>query len=256
MTLDPRDTANPMLPALARWRGWPRVVRPATRWRIARRRSGRIEDRLRPGSALHRMGGRPVRVMSRHQTLRSVTYAPRWAVTVQAHTSTPVSAAPAQGARSELVLARFRPAMHLVTAPAPGRPVAAVAGSGQRPASTNLTTLHTAQQVEASAPITRRLVETVVERVTREHRRIETRQQAPVIVRERASVAAEVERALTSVRERAPEQPGSPLARGNWPGGNEPVPPVGPDLDRLTDQIVSRIDDRLTAHRERMGRVF
>jgi len=28
------------------------------------------------------------------------------------------------------------------------------------------------------------------------------------------------------------------------------------DVDRLTDQIVNRLDDRLIAHRERMGRAF
>ena len=69
---------------------------------------------------------------------------------------------------------------------------------------------------------------------------------------------------------------GSPLATGRAPDGGpppsaSPAPLSGPgpgsnpanpgglpalDVDRLTDQIVNRLDDRLIAHRERMGRAF
>jgi hypothetical protein len=45
--------------------------------------------------------------------------------------------------------------------------------------------------------------------------------------------------------------PGSGAAFDAGPGG---LP--GVDVDRLTDQIVTRLDDRLIAHRERMGRAF
>jgi len=40
-----------------------------------------------------------------------------------------------------------------------------------------------------------------------------------------------------------------------------PTPDVTPaavafDLERLTDDVVARLDDRLTAHRERLGQAF
>lgn len=46
-------------------------------------------------------------------------------------------------------------------------------------------------------------------------------------------------------------EPGPGAASDAGPGG---LPAV--DVDRLTDQIVTRLDDRLIAHRERMGRAF
>jgi hypothetical protein len=46
-------------------------------------------------------------------------------------------------------------------------------------------------------------------------------------------------------------RPGPRAASDAGPGG---LPAV--DVDRLTDQIVTRLDDRLIAHRERMGRAF
>jgi hypothetical protein len=54
--------------------------------------------------------------------------------------------------------------------------------------------------------------------------------------------------------------PSASPARLSGPGpGSNPANPGGlpaVDVDRLTDQIVNRLDDRLIAHRERMGRAF
>lgn len=114
----------------------------------------------------------------------------------------------------------------------------------------------------------RRLVEDLVIRVARGHRRIEVPARQAAVIRDRASVAVEVERALTTSDRRAsgrdgtaPGATGSPRATGplsatGSPAGHAAAARTPVDLDRLTDQIVTRLDDRLTAHRERLGRAF
>lgn len=101
----------------------------------------------------------------------------------------------------------------------------------------------------------RELTESTVERVIRRRQRIESGRDSTVVMRERQNATAELERALTAANARTIDQAPA-LQSGNL---NQPGPSSiasQPDLDRLTDQIVSRIDDRLIAHRERMGTSF
>jgi hypothetical protein len=101
----------------------------------------------------------------------------------------------------------------------------------------------------------RELTESTVERIIRRHQRTESVRDTRVVMRERQNVSADLERAVRTAIARPVEAvPIAPGASSNQPG---PLPFAHqPDLDRLTDQIVSRIDDRLIAHRERMGGVY
>jgi hypothetical protein len=101
----------------------------------------------------------------------------------------------------------------------------------------------------------RELTESTVERIIRRRQRTESVRDTRVVMRERQNVSADLERAVRTAIARPVEA--VPIAHGassNQPG---PLPFANQlDLDRLTDQIVSRIDDRLIAHRERMGGVY
>lgn len=114
----------------------------------------------------------------------------------------------------------------------------------------------TGRALGSGAHAVRRLVEDLVTRVVRGHRRIEVPARRPVVIRDRASVAVEVERALTAVDRRAGGRDGTAPSVTRLPAGQAAAVRTPMDLDRLTDQIVTRLDDRLTAHRERLGRAF
>jgi hypothetical protein len=101
----------------------------------------------------------------------------------------------------------------------------------------------------------RDLADATVERVIRHRQRIETGRDSAVVMRERRTVIADIERALRSATPHSPDRTrAGELAHVDQPDA-APMTTL-PDLDRLTDQIVSRIDDRLIAHRERMGTTF
>ncbi len=99
------------------------------------------------------------------------------------------------------------------------------------------------------------LVDDVVRRVTRRSQRIEVTDTSRRVTRARVDVMAEVARVLT-----APDS----LAGTDAPARGSTrqrtaAPAAAPsqfDIESLTDQIVTRLDDRLTAHRERFGRAF
>lgn len=98
----------------------------------------------------------------------------------------------------------------------------------------------------------RELSEATIERIVRQRRRIETSRDSSVVMRERVNLTADLERALKqSVTSPNEANVAQRIVNTAFPGPS-PAPTL-PDLDRLTDQIVSRIDDRLIAHRERMG---
>jgi hypothetical protein len=251
----------PMLPALTRWRNWPPSRRPARRWRLAERfRSGRLDDRdrQRPAGTVFRHQGRAVHLVSRHLTLRPLTYAPQFQLAF--HTQAPSGQwQQTQSRRPQEAPVRTR--TQLVTAfpdiadrDQTGVRVEVRHTPQRTDAFTPVTGL-VARRSGASEPVTREITESVIERVIRGHQRIESRQRTSVVVREQPQVAIEVERALTNVSKRVAESTDDMPAMGmNWPVTNGLMAPNGPDLDQLTDQIVRRIDDRLTAQRERMGR--
>ncbi len=92
----------------------------------------------------------------------------------------------------------------------------------------------------------------MIMRVAHGHRRIESPVRPAALPRNRPAVGVEVERASRDVASRGAGIPGfGPIASSPSPALPPPV-----DLDRLTEQIVTRLDDRLTAHRERFGRAF
>jgi len=264
----PLPMTMPMLPALARWRAWPRRRHWAPR-------GGRIDDRRRPGGVIFRRDGRIVQLIpaARQPIPRPVTYAPRFAWTVHLTTRTGerVEAANRQQpatpnpARTQLLTAfrvAARPARTGIRVEAgiaarrAGLPTP-VMGPATRPPIGTGSGVAFVRTEQTLGPTLRQLAESVTERIVRGHRRIETMQQTTVVVREQPSVAVEVERALTNASRSASESTGqSSLFGAMRPAPNGFPMPDGAELDRLTDRIVSRIDDRLTAHRERMGRVF
>jgi hypothetical protein len=76
------------------------------------------------------------------------------------------------------------------------------------------------------------------------------------VLREHTSVTR-VEHALIAGQHPAgPQAASQPAGSTDWPaeGSRDRPPPV--DLELLTDQILTRLDNRRTAHRERLGRVF
>jgi hypothetical protein len=93
----------------------------------------------------------------------------------------------------------------------------------------------------------------IVRRVLNERQRIETRtaHQAMVIRRQQEMTPA------ISVSEKSPMAMNSPWGlKVGTPGMSQPLPPLPMDIERLTEQVVRHIDQKIVAHRERMGRVF
>jgi hypothetical protein len=249
-----------MLPALARWRDWPSSRRPVRRWRLAERfRQGRIDERRRPAGTFFRHEGRAVHLVSRQLTLRPLTYAPQFQLAFHAH-SQPIQRSETQPrqrleeplrSRTRLVMASRLAA----EAEASEREIGPRIPRGLGMTFAPISGVVTNRSATATEPAIRAVAESVVERVIRGHQRIESRQRTAVVVREQPQVAIEIERALTSVSKRAAESAMETPAMGTiWPANSPFATPNGPDLDHLTDQIVRRIDDRLTAQRERMGR--
>ncbi len=99
----------------------------------------------------------------------------------------------------------------------------------------------------------RDMAESTVERGFRRRQRIESRRDTSIVMRERQSVGIEVERALDRVASSRDVPDSRRFEPESLPASRQGSTPVFSDLDRLTDQIVNRIDDRLIAHRERMG---
>ncbi|MEZ4496542.1 MAG: hypothetical protein R2845_07145 [Thermomicrobiales bacterium] len=102
----------------------------------------------------------------------------------------------------------------------------------------------------------RDLAASMVERMITRRQRIETARDSSVVMRERRNAVIDMERAVERVLTRTSESLTGELSTATTrdPHFGESGP--APDIDRLTDQIVDRIDQRLLAHRERMGTVF
>jgi hypothetical protein len=136
--------------------------------------------------------------------------------------------------------------------PAGARPPA-VATVLPRPARPAVADGPRARSLRAVTPV-RRVTDDLVTRVAGAHRRVELPARGAAVMRERAGVAAAVEHALTARQRPAGAPAEQPSGGTAWPavGSLGGLPPL--DLDHLTDQIVTRLDNRLTAHRERFGR--
>jgi hypothetical protein len=123
------------------------------------------------------------------------------------------------------------------------RAVALVVAAGRRP-------------IDAPSPV-HAVVGDVVTRTTRRYQRVEGSVGDRRVTRDRVDVAAEVARVLTASETAAETAASHPAAASPWaPTPSHHTEAAGIDLEGLTDQIVTRLDDRLTAHRERVGRAF
>lgn len=97
-------------------------------------------------------------------------------------------------------------------------------------------------------------VERTTTRLGRSHRRVEISQPHATVLRSAPDVGAARGRALGSDAARTPDDPIAGAMRGQRIA-TLPLPdPI--DLELLTDEVVAKLDDRLTAHRERFGRAF
>jgi hypothetical protein len=96
---------------------------------------------------------------------------------------------------------------------------------------------------------------TLVARVAGAHRRIERPARGAAPPRRLAAPAAAGEHAMTPGPRPAGPPPDRPSPATVPPAAGSPGGPPPVDLDQLTDQIVTRLDHRLIAHRERFGRV-
>jgi hypothetical protein len=109
---------------------------------------------------------------------------------------------------------------------------------------------------DVAAPTSWKIARQVARRVTEEHQRQEQR-----VKPASASLGRGVPRADAQAQAAAGAVAQRALASlGVRPGivGPPQAPPagLGLDIERLTDQVVRQIDQRIVAHRERMGRVF
>ncbi len=93
----------------------------------------------------------------------------------------------------------------------------------------------------------------IAERVFREHSRVEQRRQREIIIRKDNAPAA-----ATNTRQNSLEQQFAstktetrPWARNAWPDRPPEI-----NVDQLTEQVIRKIDHRITAYRERLGRAF
>jgi hypothetical protein len=146
--------------------------------------------------------------------------------------------------------------------PRRGHTVSARVGRGglpkTRPSGSEVSAVGAGTRVIAVARATRAqsgppVIGELVQRVIRRAQRIEVTDTSRRVTRARVDVMAEVARVLT-----APEAIAGTdgPARGSTPL-RSPVQAAAPspfDIESLTDHIVTRLDDRLTAHRERFGR--
>jgi hypothetical protein len=163
-------------------------------------------------------------------------------------------------------------------------PRTSLAASGDQAAKTGAVTLGL-QSVEAAAPISRAVYRAIEEtaneprsrtlvldevrsihlRIMEERQRIEVRPQI-VWQEARTSIAVAVQAEVAATRE-ASRATGN--GNGHRPGNGafdvplstlsapSPIPgqPAAVNIDQVTEQVIRRLDDRLIAHRERMGKL-
>lgn len=288
MSPTPAITSGPMIRTVVARRGWPHGAD-----RVPRRWGGWARERANRGTRwdrAHRTA--PMSVLGRPQVVHGPgplwqTFSHSAALNLAVH---PVVRWRAGGQRARVASDRQTAgqlvALYRRTAPPPAPAIARVAALAQRvpghgrrmeggalrewrvaarpPRERNgplrgsgpAADVGTGRAPGGGAHAVRRLVDNLVIRVVRGHRRVEVPARRPVVIRDRASVVVEAQRALTAVDRRAGWQDGAAPSATRLPAGQAAAMRTPMDLDRLTDQIVTRLDDRLTAHRERLGRAF
>jgi hypothetical protein len=91
--------------------------------------------------------------------------------------------------------------------------------------------------------------EAIAQRVFREHLRTEERGRASMVVRRQATSGAAVEERRVEM-----ESQFASAAKTRAPSWADKPPEV--NVEQLTEQVIRRIDHRITAYRERLGRAF
>jgi hypothetical protein len=89
-----------------------------------------------------------------------------------------------------------------------------------------------------------------VERVVREHSRVEQRTRSDLVIRQQnvpATAAAKEQQSLTLEKQIMSTR----THTHSWP---EKPPEI--NVDQLTEQVIRKLDHRITAYRERLGRAF
>ncbi len=108
---------------------------------------------------------------------------------------------------------------------------------------------------------TRRSIEEMITRVVRQRERVVRHVQRADLVRQHTDITTQVERAVDAAWSAARATTAKPTAHsasraaGGYHAGHLDSPPPIP-IEQLTDQVVSKLDERLAAHRERFGQAF
>ena len=89
---------------------------------------------------------------------------------------------------------------------------------------------------------------TIAERVVQEHSRVEHRRQRELVIRKQTAAAA-----VTQAQPMSLEQQ---LASERTHTRSWPDKPPQINVEQLTEQVIRKIDHRITAYRERLGRSF
>lgn len=251
---------NAMAEELRRWRRWPHARRAVRHFGLTTTaRVRRTSERRSVVGMVYRRSVHEVRLVTNRFTLRPLTYAPQVYLSVTRRHSTPLGRAYVRRQRDGEPRPdsnRLRTDASLPTSRERRDPRKALDVARSRRTSRSPVLLNKARQVASSTNgVTGRATESTTERIIQSHNRVETRQHTNAVIREQANIAVEVERAITGLSRREHGQPGTPsLFAAAQSDTGRFITPDGPELDQLTDQIVRRIDDRLTAQRERMGR--
>src|SRR6266498_193833 len=254
------NARHPMLGAVRQWRAWARGRRGG-RARLDRMRPGSWMALLRPraGDAVTGTPG-PARHSFHSATHLHLAVGPVGVTERAGGRGRPGQPGPA--GRTTLV-ERVWALPGPVRSPDGRRPGGAGGPAGARPPAVATVLPRPARPAVADGPRARslravtpvrRATDDLVTRVAGAHRRVELPARGAAVMRERAGVAAAVEHALTARQRPAGAPAEQPSGGTAWPavGSLGRLPPL--DLDHLTDQIVTRLDNRLTAHRERFGR--
>lgn len=90
--------------------------------------------------------------------------------------------------------------------------------------------------------------QTIAERVVHEYSRVEHRRQRDLVIRKQSAPAA-----VTQAQQSALEQQFAPESAHNR---FRPEKPLEINVEQLTEQVIRKIDNRITAYRERLGRSY
>ena len=89
----------------------------------------------------------------------------------------------------------------------------------------------------------------VIERVSREHLRVEQRTRGDMVIKTQTKPSVAVQD-----REKELEAQFASTSKARGPSWPEKPPEI--NVEQLTEQVIRRIDHRITAYRERLGRAF